>query len=298
MKIKFLISLSLYALLAFASGCSSQLDGVEEIVTDVQEDVYLSLDIAQADTRGVVTGTEFEEGAEIRIIVASVERPGEYYFDTKATYNGKDWVIAERVNLSQYRRQGINDYYVKAVYPYDKTGDYNVTADNIYITTALDQTDVMMGNSEVVNREHPMARIVFKHVLSRVTLRVGNTTGEKYISNITISEMPNRPGYLSDRETVDFSGDTAWNLYWLYPDSNVKSISVPCSVSLSPGQTKYVDILLAPTYGLYDYWVTESGVTRGGLDFSMTVDGEPVKFAIETPNWYPGHQYTYGITLP
>lgn len=297
MKIKYFKFLSLCALLTFAGACSSQLDGVEEIVTDAQDDVYLSLDIAQADTRGVVTGTEFEKGAQIRIIVASVEHPGQYYFDTKATYNGTEWEIAERVNLSKYRRQGISDYYVKAVYPYDKTGDYNVADDNIYIKTALDQTDVMMGNSDMVNRENPKATVIFRHVLSRVTLRVENNGDAKEITNVTISEMQNKPGYLSDKETVDFNGNTTWSLYWLYPDSELKSISVPCNTYIGASEKGYVDILLAPTYGLYDYWVTESGVTRGGLDFKMTVNGEDVRFTIDTPNWYPGHQYTYSLKL-
>lgn len=297
MKVKYIKNLSLCALLAFAGSCSSELEGIEEPVP-ATEDVYLSLDIVQADTRGVVTGTTFDKGAEIRIIVASKDQPGKYYFDTKATYDGKEWVIANRVNLSKYRRQGITDFYVKAIYPYDKTGIYNVEADDVYVETSLDQSDIMMGNSGMVNRENPNAHIIFRHVLSRLTFKVTNPGNAKNISNVTVTETLNAPGYLADKETVQFNGDPTWSLYWLYPDSSKKSISVPCNVKIGTGGTGYVDVLLAPTYGLYNYWVTEVGMTKGGLDFTMTVDGKPINFRITTPNWYPGNQYTYNLNLP
>lgn len=296
MKIKYIRSISLCGLLAFFGACTSQNDVQEPMHPN--EDIYLSLDIEQADTRGVVTGTSFDEGAEIRIIVASTEQPDVYYFDTKATYDGKEWIIANPVNLSKYRRQGITDFTVKAIYPYDKTGTYNISGDEVYVETSLDQADIMTGYSELVNRENPTARLVFSHVLSRITFKVINPGKAVNISNVTISETLNSPGYLADKEIVSFKGSESWNLYWLYPDSHTKSISVPCDVKVDQGGTGYIDILLAPTYGLYDYWVTEVGMTKGGLDFTMMVDSNPVKFNLSAPNWYPGQQYTYSLNLP
>lgn len=291
------------ALLAIAASCTSDVDmPVSESMDG--EDVMLKLDISgECDTRGVVTATKFTQGDEIRLIVASIEKPESYYYDTKATYNGDEWVIAERINLSKFRRQGITDYTVKAIYPYDKTGKYDIKSDGITISTLLDQTDLMTGNANQVNREHPTAKIVFNHILSRITLNVNNTgNNDITLLGITAKETQNSPGYITNTQTIGLNGSIPLNLQWIFPDTDAKSVRSEMKVSVKGGTSEAIDVLIPSTSDIYNYWVAETGVKLGGINFTLNIlsngSDKSVDFNILTPNWESGHQYTYNVNLP
>lgn len=286
------------AILAMASGCSSELD-VATSTEDTCEEVLLRLDITQEEeTRGVITATKFEKGDAIRLIVASVEKPGEYYYDAKATYNGMEWEINQKINLSKYRKDGVENYTVKAVYPYDKTSNYDISSNGVTVSTMLDQTDLLYGSAANVSRGNSTAKITFKHLLSRVTLHVTNPGNEKVITGVTVKEPINSPGYLSDSSSFTLEGDIPLYLAWIFADSTAKSLYFSCDQYIPQGGSADIDVLIPPTSAIYNYWVNEIGMINGGLAFTLDTNGNPVNFTIKTPNWSSGKQYTYGVNLP
>lgn len=276
-------SLLVAGIVSFSS-CSSEEDEV------MQGDNLLKIKTSIADTRAVVTGTEFQEGDEIGVFLGETNNA-----NIKASYSGSKWTIYSDILLSN------SNNYVYACYPYESTATVQtVQAEtkttirpvrvlcNIDITpkSVTGQPDYMYGCSEaVVNATNTTANIQFKHALSRITLSI--TKGANDVGNGKISKVCLRNRSITSSSTaiavkgvMNLNGGSITRT--LDADAAIE-LSVDKTVSTKEATT--IDILAIPT------------TVNENAEIVLTIDGAPYTIVLSQQDWEAGEQYTYPIII-
>lgn len=272
-----------------------------------------------ADTRGVITGTTFQQGDEIGICVTTVD--GHDYTgnsqNIRATYTGSDWQLERDVVLTD------DEAIVYAYYPYNANATDSIDI-NLNPTTTSEQTDYLYGSCQGVNVDNTTANIRFNHALTRITLAVtkgANDVGEGVISRVRIENnlMYYSGQYVGERPTRrDTKIATRGKM-------NIKTggkrkitseedyfVELPVNCTINSSNPQNIDILLLPVSYSSVQISTWSG---GGINVILTIDGNEYEFslnavpfhtgdvpegAIVLPSgyaWEAGQQYTYPITI-
>lgn len=272
-----------------------------------------------ADTRGVITGTTFQQGDEIGICVTTVD--GHDYTgnsqNIRATYTGSDWHLERDVVLTD------DEAIVYAYYPYNANATDSIDI-NLNPTTTSEQTDYLYGSCQGVNVDNTTANIRFNHALTRITLAVtkgANDVGEGVISRVRIENnlMYYSGQYVGERPTRrDTKIATRGKM-------NIKTggkrkitseedyfVELPVNCTINSSNPQNIDILLLPVSYSSVQISTWSG---GGINVVLTIDGNEYEFslnavpfhtgdvpegAIVLPSgyaWEAGQQYTYPIAI-
>lgn len=279
--IKSLIYTSLFSLGMFGV-MSCQND--EDALSSYQSKDHLlkvSANIA-SDTRNVVTGTTFSEGDEIGIYI-----PGST--NLYAKYNGKQWNLNENYEVT-------SSMYINAIYPNCAAID-NDTRTKITIPrhwydiditpdAYIDgQADYMYGKSaEEVDVDNTTAYIVFKHALSRITLKINKGTND--IGSGVISKVRLR-NYQALNSAISVKGQL--DVYSGYITSNRDkdaSIELLVNKTISENASCSIDILAMPT-----------SFSDNEVEVVLTIDGSDYSFLLPASKWEKGQQYTYPITI-
>lgn len=296
-SIKTIIGALLLTLGAIGVASCSQ----EEDNAVMQEDSnLLKIRTSIADTRGVITGTTFQDGDEIGVCVTTPD--GQAYTDhslnIRATYSGGSWKLDRDVVLTD------EEAFVYAYYPYNKNATDSV---DIYLnpTTTPEQTDYLQGSCLGLNINNTTANIQFKHVLTRLTLAVtkgANDVGEGVISRVRIENNHTLLTMQPSGTLVPFYADilgtegkmcikTGGVRKTSPGGANRVELSINGTINTSTAQ--YIDFLVFPyeddseTIKLIDG--VKGFITIDGSDYSFTLDGHPT--------WGVGQQYTYPIII-
>ena len=176
-SIKTIIGVTLLMLGAIGFASCSQED--DDVVIQEKGNL-LKIRTSVADSRGVITGTTFQQGDEIGICVTTVD--GHDYTgnsqNIRATYTGSDWRLERDVELRE------DEAIVYAYYPYDAHATDSIDI-NLAPATTPEQTDYLYGNCQGVSLNNSTANIRFNHALARITLAVTkgvNDVGEGVVS--------------------------------------------------------------------------------------------------------------------
>lgn len=173
------IGLLMLGAIGFAS-CSQE----EDNAVIQEKSNLLKIRTSVADSRGVITGTTFQQGDEIGICVTTVD--GHDYTgnsqNIRAIYTGSDWRLEREVELRE------DEAIVYAYYPYNANATDSI---DIYLnpTTTPEQIDYLQGSCQGVSINNTTANIRFNHALTRLTFAVTkglNDVGEGVISRVRI----------------------------------------------------------------------------------------------------------------
>lgn len=180
--------------------------------------------------------------------------------------------------------------YIKAYYPYNKD-----LKDGLITINSTDQTDYLFGESVwadhpyYVDNNNPKTDIVFRHVLSRLTLKIKHT--EKYGDDFKLTDLSMYPLYKSTQFYV-YNGrlwESIWNNTWTdFPiNMNVSKDFQTVDYLLIPFTiTGTVSIMLTQENKSYDICKIP-GKMEGGKQYSYEIiyddNGIKVSEAVITP---------------
>lgn len=249
----------------------------------------LKIETSIAETKAIVTGTEFKTGDQISVITPwDVD-----YFNNLATYDG-NWQMKE-VMLPE------NPSIVGAVYPYEAglrreevraAGiAWWVYRQDVDLTYKEDgQTDYMYGlSTNEVSLSDGTARIQFQHALARITLALtksGNDVGEGLVSRVILRNRSTEDFYAVISNKGIFTVDTRLQKGYIYGDKDATAtIEVPAKCALSSTVVQNIDMLVIPT------------TINEDAEFVLTIDGNDYNFIIPQSEWEAGQQYTYPVTI-
>ena len=270
-SIKTIIGVTLLMLGAIGFASCSQED--DDVVIQEKGNL-LKIRTSVADSRGVITGTTFQQGDEIGICVTTVD--GHDYTgnsqNIRATYTGSDWRLERDVELRE------DEAIVYAYYPYDAHATDSIDI-NLAPATTPEQTDYLYGNCQGVSLNNSTANIRFNHALARITLAV--TKGVNDVGEGVVSAAKIVNGYYTFRvhptgELVRLQG----NSISIKGKMSVKTGEI---VKINNGKKNAEGSLLIPL---------------GGICAILTIDGKD--YEISLPNvlrYEAGQQYTYPITV-
>lgn len=250
----------------------------------------LKIETSIAETKAIVTGTEFKTGDQISVITLwNVD-----HFNNLATYDGK-WQMEEEVALPE------SSFAVGAVYPYTaELRREQVTAagmawwvyrQDVDLTYKADgQTDYMYGlSTNEVSLSDGTARIQFQHALARVTLALtksSNDVGEGVVSKVVLRNRSAEDFYAVISNKGVFTVDVIRNRGYINEDKDATAtIEVPAECTLSSTVAQNIDMLVIPTS------INEDA------EFVLTIDGDDYTYIIPKIDWEAGQQYTYPITI-
>ena len=258
----------------------------------------LKIRTSVADTRGVITGTTFQEGDEIGICVTTID--GHDYTgnsqNIRATYTGSDWELERDVELTD------DEAIVYAYYPYSANATDSI---DIYLnpTTTPEQTDYLQGSCQGVSINNTTANIRFNHVLTRITLAItkgandvgeGKITAARIENNVIVITFPNGQQALNYADVLDTEGKMSIKLGNVrkIASSGANYIELPLNCAISSSTVQNIDFLVFP------YADSESPKIVKGVKAFITIDGSEYSFMLdENPTWEAGQQYTYPITI-
>lgn len=285
-SIKAIIGVGLLMLgaIGFAS-CSQE----EDDAVIQEKGNLLKIETSIAETKAIVTGTEFKTGDQISVITPwNVDN-----FNNLATYDGI-WQV-EEVMLPE------NPSIVGAVYPYEaelrreriKANGmawwvYRLDVDLTYKTDG--QTDYMYGlSANEVSLSDGTARIQFQHALARITLALtksSNDVGEGLVSKVVLRNRSIEDFYAVISNKGVFTVDVIRNRGYINGDKDATAtIEVPVECALSSTVVQNIDMLVIPT------------TINEDAEFVLTIDGNDYNFIIPQSEWEAGQQYTYPITI-
>ena len=180
--------------------------------------------------------------------------------------------------------------YIKAYYPYNKD-----LKDGLITINSTDQTDYLFGESVwadhpyYVDNNNPKTDIVFRHVLSRLTLKIKHT--EKYGDDFKLTDLSMYPLYKSTQFYV-YNGrlwESIWNNTWtdFRINMNVSKDFHTVDYLLIPFTiTGTVSIMLTQENKSYDICKIP-GKMEGGKQYSYEIiyddNGIKVSEAVITP---------------
>lgn len=290
-KIKSIIASSLLmaGMITFSS-CSNDED------TMIQGDNMLKITTNIADTRAVVTGTEFVKGDEIGVFVTNLNdyKYTDNSLNIKTVNNGNNtWTMFSNVAL----RNG-EGATVKAYYPYNPATVVNGDSISIDITpnAQTGQPDIMYACADA-NLSNPSAYLSFKHTLARVTLAITKSStdvGEGKITNVKVENgfyhEGARGNYFSTLGTLNLKTGSIRRIV----DSNA-TISFATDCTIKQDVPQKIDLLFFPiSWGpLIPMPMGQAGNARVTLE----IDGYPYMFSFGRATWVAGKQYTYPITV-
>lgn len=300
MKTTRLIMLAGALILLLAGSCSSEIpcDSTSEATG---ESTFLKLQINISETRGIIESTTFSEGDVIAVAV--LDPVTSTILNTnKATYTGSEWVLDEPVNLAStlYRDKSL---YVGAVYPYEMIEGVQISGNQVTFNLKdhNNDTDFLCGYVDGITMNNPRANILFSHMMSRLTLKISNQSRflKAHFSELTFSNLSNELnfGFIGTMYSISLNGPVISN------GGNTYNMTIPSELVILPGEESVIDILLPPTHQRYIEWeklkIEENlpSDMKAGIKCTMIVNGEPVSFELESPDWISGQQYTYPMTI-
>lgn len=297
-SIKTIIGVTLLMLGAIGFASCSQED--DDVVIQEKGNL-LKIRTSVADSRGVITGTTFQQGDEIGICVTTVD--GHDYTgnsqNIRATYTGSDWRLERDVELRE------DEAVVYAYYPYDAHATDSIDI-NLAPATTPEQTDYLYGNCQGVSLNNSTANIRFNHALARITLAV--TKGVNDVGEGVVSAAKIVNGYYTFRvhptgELVRLQGN---------------SISIKGKMSVKTGEivkinnpedyiSSFANLVIDESVQNIEFMIIPNGkknaegsllIPLGGICAILTIDGKD--YEISLPNvllYEAGQQYTYPITV-
>ncbi len=297
-SIKTIIGVTLLMLGAIGFASCSQED--DDVVIQEKGNL-LKIRTSVADSRGVITGTTFQQGDEIGICVTTVD--GHDYTgnsqNIRATYTGSDWRLERDVELRE------DEAIVYAYYPYDAHATDSIDI-NLAPATTPEQTDYLYGNCQGVSLNNSTANIRFNHALARITLAV--TKGVNDVGEGVVSAAKIVNGYYTFRvhptgELVRLQGN---------------SISIKGKMSVKTGEivkinnpedyiSSFANLVIDESVQNIEFMIIPNGkknaegsllIPLGGICAILTIDGKD--YEISLPNvlrYEAGQQYTYPITV-
>lgn len=297
-SIKTIIGVTLLMLGAIGFASCSQED--DDVVIQEKGNL-LKIRTSVADSRGVITGTTFQQGDEIGICVTTVD--GHDYIgnsqNIRATYTGSDWRLERDVELRE------DEAVVYAYYPYDAHATDSIDI-NLSPATTPEQTDYLYGNCQGVSLNNSTANIRFNHALARITLAV--TKGVNDVGEGVVSAAKIVNGYYTFRvhptgELVRLQGN---------------SISIKGKMSVKTGEivkinnpedyiSSFANLVIDESVQNIEFMIIPNGkknaegsllIPLGGICAILTIDGKD--YEISLPNvllYEAGQQYTYPITV-
>ena len=198
MKLHNIVSLclSLFAGVALLTACDNETDFADPNNRDGKP---LRIETSIAETRAVVTSTNFSEGDRVGLFV--LDDGGQYYADNAmnqpATYNASGWSMENEIVLSKEKTP-----YVFAVYPYYGSADYIPVDVNMRMSINIapnqyegieGQADWMYANA--LPLEGNTAKLTFRHALARVTLQLKRGAEEQGDGYLSLVRMQNATKY-------------------------------------------------------------------------------------------------------
>lgn len=297
-SIKAIIGVGLLMLgaIGFAS-CSQE----EDDAVIQEKGNLLKIRTSVADSRGVITGTTFQQGDEIGICVTTVD--GHDYTgnsqNIRATYTGSDWRLERDVELRE------DEAVVYAYYPYDAHAADSIDI-NLAPATTPEQTDYLYGNCQGVSLNNSTANIRFNHALARITLAV--TKGVNDVGEGVVSAAKIVNGYYTFRvhptgELVRLQGN---------------SISIKGKMSVKTGEivkinnpedyiSSFANLVIDESVQNIEFMIIPNGkknaegsllIPLGGICAILTIDGKDYEISLPSVLLYEaGQQYTYPITV-
>lgn len=270
------------------SSCEQEQNGLTSVT---EADNLLQIQTAITGTRAVVTGTSFQEGDNISVIV-----PGNDNLSIRTVLQNEKWSLSEAVALTDA------ETYVYATYPYnEEIVVKTVTANGMAMWTYQQdidisyhagngQNDYMYGvSAETVSMSNPTAYIEFKHALARITLSLSK--GADDVGNGVVSKVVLQNRSANDTDAViHTSGTFIVNTYTQKGYISAKhditaKIEVPTECTLSTSSPQAIDLLVIPT------------TINEDAEIILTIDGSPYSFTLPAATWEAGEQYTYPITV-
>ncbi len=302
----------------FASRCLCLLTGVALFTACDNETDFadpnnrdgkpLRIETSIAETRAVVTSTNFAEGDHIGLFV--LDDGGQYYADNamnqQATYNGSGWDMQSEITLS-----GEKTPYVFAVYPYYGSADYMPVDINtrMLINIAPDQYEGIEGQADwmyanALPLEGNTAKLTFRHALARVTLQLKRGADEVGDGLLTNVRMQNATKYnASNNEEMGKGTKLQTGGIMSLSDGTIETdgeenanIELNTELVLS-NDAQSIDILVIPTAPNGQLCTPEEGTTGGGIEVLLTIDGKQYRVDLGVPTWHAGQQYIYPITI-
>lgn len=283
------VFLLLLAGMATVSSCDQEQNG---LISVTEADNLLQIETAITETRAVVTGTSFQEGDNISVIV-----PGNDNLSIRTVLQNEKWSLSEAVALTDA------ETYVYATYPYNEEIVLKtVTANGMAMQTYQQdidisyhaengQNDYMYGvSTETVSMSNPTAYIEFKHALARITLSLIKDRDD--VGNGVVSKVVLQNRSANDADAVIHTqGTLIVNTYTQKGYISAKhditaKIEVPTECNLSSTLSpQTIDLLVIPT------------TINEDAEIILTIDGSPYSFTLPASTWEAGEQYTYNIFI-
>ena len=307
MKLHNIVSLclSLFAGVALFTACDNETDFADPNNRDGKP---LRIETSIAETRAVVTGTNFAEGDHIGLFV--LDGDGKSYTENsmnqQVTYSNNTWVMQNDIVLS-----GNLSPYIYAFYPHFDVGDYITEPKDVKIPINLTpnlynyvsgQADWMYAN--ILLTQGNTAKLTFRHALARVTLQLKRGAEEQGDGYLSLVRMQNATKYNASTNEEMGKGKKlqTYGIMSLsdgtietYGEENA-NIELGTELVLSE-DAQSIDILVIPTAPNGQLCTPEEGTTGGGIEVLFTIDGKQYRVDLGIPTWHAGQQYIYPITI-
>lgn len=281
------IGLLMLGAIGFAS-CSQE----EDNAVIQEKSNLLKIRTSVADSRGVITGTTFQQGDEIGICVTTVD--GHDYTgnsqNIRAIYTGSDWRLEREVELRE------DEAIVYAYYPYNANATDSIDI-NMDPAATPEQTDYLYGYCQGVNLNNSTANIRFNHALARITLAVtkgANDVGEGVVSAAKIVN-----GYYTLRvhptgELVRIQG----NAISVRGKMSIKTGEIVSIYNSEDYISSYANLVIDESVQNIEFMIIPSVGAFGGICASLTIDGKDYEVSLQTMSrCEAGQQYTYPIII-
>ncbi len=268
----------------------------------------LRIETSIAETRAVVTSTNFAEGDRVGLFV--LDDGGQVYADNamnqQATYNGAGWDMQSEITLSKEKTP-----YVFAVYPYYGSADYipvdinmryriNITPNSYEGIEG--QPDWMYANA--LPLEGNTAKLTFLHALARVTLQLKSVDqqGDGFLSSV---RMQNAMKYDANNAEQGRGTDLCTTGWMSLRNGSINTeetknaesyIEQTTEMGLS-AEAQTIDFLVIPTALPGQTNTPDANTTGGGIEVLLTIDGKQYRVDLGVPTWHAGQQYIYPITI-
>ena len=303
----------------FASRCLCLLTGVALFTACDNETDFadpnnrdgkpLRIETSIAETRAVVTGTNFAEGDRVGLFV--LDDGGQYYADNAmnqpATYNASGWSMENEIVLSKEKTP-----YVFAVYPYYGSADYIPVDINMRMSINIvpnqyegieGQADWMYANA--LPLEGNTAKLTFRHALARVTLQLKRGADETGDGQLTKVRMQNAMKYDANNAEQGRGTDLCTTGWMSLRNGSINTeetknaesyIEQTTEMGLS-AEAQTIDFLVIPTALPGQTNTPDANTTGGGIEVLFTIDGKQYRVDLGVPTWHAGQQYIYPITI-
>ena len=300
------LCLSLFAGVALFTACDNETDFADPNNRDGKP---LRIETSIAETRAVVTSTNFAEGDRVGLFV--LDDGGQYYADNAmnqpATYNASGWSMENEIVLSKEKTP-----YVFAVYPYYGSADYIPVDINMRMSINIapnqyegieGQADWMYANA--LPLEGNTAKLTFRHALARVTLQLKRGADETGDGLLTKVRMQNAMKYDTNNAEQGRGTDLCTTGWMSLRNGSINTeetqnaesyIEQTTEMGLS-AEAQTIDFLVIPTALPGQTNTPDANTTGGGIEVLLTIDGKQYRVDLGVPTWHAGQQYIYPITI-